>query len=128
MEPASSPDHYLSALRCLAVCARLRGIPVDPEQLLHANPAGADLEQDLIRAAIRLGFKARVVNGDVEDLARLPLPIPALERSGSWCVVAGMEQEVVLLWSPAEGSQRIAVSEFASRWSARAVSAGVITS
>ena len=121
MEPASSTDHYLSALRCLAVCARLRGIPVDPEQLLHANPPGVDAEQDLIRAAMRLGFKARAIQCDLERLGRLPLPLPVQEQSGAWCVVAGVEQQMVLVWSPAEGSQRVEAAAFASRWSGRAV-------
>jgi len=121
MEPAASPDHYISALRCLAVCARLRGIPVDPEQLSHANPAGNDVEQDLIRAAMGLGFKARAIHCDLQRLVSLPLPIPVREMSGAWCVVAGVEQEQVLTWSPAEGSQRLAATEFAARWCGRVI-------
>ena len=121
MEPAAPPDHYVTALRCLAVCARLRGIPVDPEQLLHANPSRTDPEQDLLRAAVRLGFKARAVDSRLGQLAGFPLPIPAQERSGAWCVIAGVEREQVLVWSPGQGSQRVDAALFESRWSGRII-------
>ncbi len=121
MEPATTSVHYYSALHCLAVCARLRGIAVDPEQLLHTNPGGADLEQDLLRAALRLGFKARAVNSDLKRLAASPLPVLVQDRCGVWRVVAGIEQNQVLVWSPAAGSQRMDVATFTSWWCGRVI-------
>ncbi|MBI1732511.1 MAG: type I secretion system permease/ATPase [Gammaproteobacteria bacterium] len=121
MEPASHPDHYLSALRCLAVCARLRGVPVDADRLLHANPPGADPETDLLRAAARLGFRSRALDCDRARLPELAAPFPARQRSGAWCVVAGIEPDRLLIWSAEGGSERVAAEAFCERWSGRVI-------
>lgn len=117
MEPAACPDQYHTALQCLALCARLRGLPVDPEQLLHAHPPGDDAERDLLRAARDLGFKSRVRALPARALAELPLPLPVRERSGAWCVLAEATATDVLRWAPGTGARRIPLTEFTADWS-----------
>lgn len=119
MEPATVPDHYLSALHCLAVCARLRGMPVDPARLLHAHPPGDEPEHDLLRAARELGFKCRVGAVDTGLLTELPLPLPVREQSGAWCVVAEATESEVLRWAPGTGARRVPLEEFMATWSGR---------
>ncbi len=117
MEPASVPDHYHAALQCLALCARLRGIPVDPAQLLHAHPPAGDPARDLLRAARDLGFKSKLQSVTTGDLAGLPLPLPARERTGAWCVLAEADAQNVLRWAPGAGTTRLSPADFTATWS-----------
>jgi subfamily B ATP-binding cassette protein HlyB/CyaB len=119
LEPATSHADYRSALSCLAVCARLRGIPVDADCLIHANPPGADPDADLLRAAARLGFRARLAVFNRNRLGDLPAPLPAQRCTGTWCVVAGVRNEEVLTWSVDSGSHSLAASAFAEGWNGR---------
>lgn len=116
MEPASRTDPHQSALQCLALCARLRGMPVDAAQLLHAHPPGADVGRELLRAARALGFKCRVQACAAADLAELPLPLPVRERSGHWCVLAEADGDNVLRWAPGAGTRRMPRQQFTDAW------------
>jgi subfamily B ATP-binding cassette protein HlyB/CyaB len=119
LEPAPPAAVHLSALRCLAVCARLRGVAVDSDGLIHAHPPGADPDADLLRAAARLGFTARLAEPGPERLSRVPVPFPAQQHDGAWCVVAGLDQDRVLAWSPDGGARSLSGTSFAAQWNGR---------
>lgn len=80
-EPKAGLD---SGLECLLVVARLHGVAADGAQVRHAfGEAGKPLgEGELVRAARRLGFKARAVDSAWERLAGLALPAFAQRRDG----------------------------------------------
>ena len=90
---AAQTDTGLSGLALIAGYYR---IAADPAQMKHdlaigARAAGAD---DIVRAANRLGLKARVIKGvTAERLAGLPLPAIVGLADGSFAVVsAGAEK------------------------------------
>jgi ATP-binding cassette, subfamily B, bacterial HlyB/CyaB len=69
-------------------------IKADPEQILHERGEGDRrfTTRDMLRAARRLGVKARSVTADVEKLKHLPLPAVAEARDGSFFLIARAEE------------------------------------
>src|SRR3954468_16275091 len=92
-----------AGLASLAVVARLHGKAADPEQLRHelglSAPARAE---DLLRAARRLGLKARL--GQI-DVARGGAPLPCVVEleGGAFAVLARVENGQALLHDPSQG-------------------------
>src|SRR4051812_5495869 len=92
-----------AGLASLAVVARLHGKAADPEQLRHelglSAPARAE---DLLRAARRLGLKARL--GQI-DVARGGAPLPCVVelKGGAFAVLARVENGQALLHDPSQG-------------------------
>jgi subfamily B ATP-binding cassette protein HlyB/CyaB len=76
--PASPPplSPVETALLCLATAARVAGLPVDPEGLLRAFPSrnAADIPLILLRAAKKVGLKAKKIDTTAERLDKLPQP------------------------------------------------------
>src|SRR6056297_1504516 len=79
-----------NGLLALALAAQLHHVPVDAARLAHefgseAAPCGAD---DLLRAAIWLGFKARKIQMDHADLDNRLLPALGVTHAGAFFVLA----------------------------------------
>ncbi|RMG31031.1 MAG: type I secretion system permease/ATPase [Gammaproteobacteria bacterium] len=98
-----------TGLRSLAMCARLHGVPAEPEALRHrfGDPVPADPAAEvrrLVRAARFLGFKARACGWSSRPLNRLPFPVLARHRDGHWFLLAGVDvgKGVVLIQDPLE--------------------------
>ncbi len=102
------------ALWCLAVVARLHGVPVDESRLRmeHAptgQPAG---KAGLLRAARRLGFHVRPLRIGAGRVGSLPFPAIAEGKEGQWLVIAACREGRVLLYDPAHrGPREISLGE-----------------
>jgi subfamily B ATP-binding cassette protein HlyB/CyaB len=76
--PVSSvlPTPVEIALICLATAARVAGLPVDPEGLLRAFPSRDTdaIPIILLRAAKKIGLKAKKISTSLERIDKLPQP------------------------------------------------------
>lgn len=82
-------DAAIVAFQALQGVASFHGLPVSPltlaREMAIAGPASGE---DIVRAARRIGLRARVVQGvDVARLLRTPLPAIARLREGGWVVL-----------------------------------------
>jgi subfamily B ATP-binding cassette protein HlyB/CyaB len=93
-----------SGLISLVMVARFHGIAADAQRLAHefaVGPAGADFDT-LMRAARKLGLKARRQSVRAERLQITPLPAIAQRRDGSgFFIVAAVDGERILVQDPA---------------------------
>ena len=111
-------------LASFALMLRLLGVAATPEQIAHQldlghRPMGPD---DMLRAAKRLGLKARLVTTRPERLARTPLPAIALTRDGRCVVLAKLADGKALIQDPAEPRPTLlSLDELAARWDGRLV-------
>ena len=98
-----------NGLLALALAAQLQNVPVDAARLAHEfgaadSPCNAD---DLLRAAKRLGFKAKKVHTDQTGLDDRLLPALGVTHSGDFFVLARRAsnaggQPVYLIQNPGE--------------------------
>jgi subfamily B ATP-binding cassette protein HlyB/CyaB len=111
-------------LASFALMLRLLGVAATPEQIAHQldlghRPMGPD---DMLRAAKRLGLKARLVTSRPERLARTPLPAIALTRDGRCVVLAKLADGKALIQDPAKPRpESVSLDELAARWDGRLV-------
>ncbi len=128
-EAGASPRAPDTGLTCLALVARFHGKAAEPGQLAHAigltGPSRAD---DLLRAASRLGLKAKLGPLDLERAARGKLALPCIvelhstETSPDFAVLARVEQGKALLHDPAQGRPvTVDVEELRPRLTGRAL-------
>jgi subfamily B ATP-binding cassette protein HlyB/CyaB len=77
------------ALACLATAAHIAGIPADHEALCRAFPSRdiGELPIILLRAAKKIGFKAKKTNTSIDRLDRLPSPSLLLFPDGEVMVL-----------------------------------------
>ncbi|MEM7523630.1 MAG: type I secretion system permease/ATPase [Pseudomonadota bacterium] len=117
-------DLFDSGVICLVRLLRLFGMPGDPRQIRHqfARP-GAPMGRDLlVRAAKRLGLKARAISTRWERLTKTPLPAIAETSDGEFILLAGAKDDVVLVQDPKAGSVETLDREtFERRWSGRLI-------
>ena len=91
-DPASSPPFVPtveSALFCLATAARVLGLPVEPEGLCRAFPSReiGDIPLTLLRAAKKIGLKAKRIITSFDRLDKLPSPSLLLFPDGDVAVL-----------------------------------------
>ena len=87
--------HIDSGLRAICNIASFYRIAADPKHLERelALGARASTEGDIVRAAQRIGLKARIVSGfDVGRLASLPLPAILKLRDGTFTLIVARNQ------------------------------------
>lgn len=119
--PDSTPP-FDSGLACLAILARLHGLPCDTAELRHRHATGAAplAAPALLRAARSLGFKAGVRHEAAREPAALPLPALAECRDGSWCILARMAGDRVLVHAGGDASPAVMGREhFRESWTGR---------
>jgi subfamily B ATP-binding cassette protein HlyB/CyaB len=95
-----------TGLPCLAIIARLYGLPADPGQLRHQfGRADEPFDiPDLLRAARSLGLKAKHVSSRWERLSGTPLPAIARDRDGGFFIIAQAKDDKVLIQEPGQSS------------------------
>jgi subfamily B ATP-binding cassette protein HlyB/CyaB len=90
--PPQPMDQRLdSGMMSLATIAGHYRIAVDPFQLAHDLGLGTrpSTGQDIVRAAQRIGLKARYLHGQrIGRLSSVPLPAIIRRKDGSFCIVA----------------------------------------
>ncbi|MBX9630482.1 MAG: type I secretion system permease/ATPase [Burkholderiales bacterium] len=122
-----APD---AGLLCLSILSRLHGIAAEPTQLAHelglSGRAGVD---DLLRAAKRLGLRAKAAPLDLARAADGKTPLPCLielrsvsEGNTTFAVLAKLDREKALLHDPSqERPVVLPVTELVSRMTGPAV-------
>lgn len=111
-----------SGLACLAIVARLHGLPCDIAELRHRHATGAAplAAPALLRAARSVGFRAGVRQPPARDPAALPLPALAERRDGSWCILAKSAGDRVLVYPGGGDGPAVEPREhFLREWSGR---------
>lgn len=100
--PAAFAD---SGIACLVLLLRFFGMPGEPEQIRHqfGRPGEAAAAEDLLRAANRLGLKARLINTKWDRLGKTPLPAIAEKKGGGFVVVGSVKDGEILIQDPAAG-------------------------
>lgn len=130
-EQASAPSssEAESALLSLAVAAQIAGIPASPETLFRAFPPQDTLSVSmlLLRAAKKIGFKAKETATTVDRLDRLPRPTLLFLSGGRTHVLLGAEcrepgKGRVMLLDPAKKTPYLLDFEALSeQWDGRAI-------
>lgn len=114
------PARLDSGLLSLVILSRFFAVTADPEQLRHqfGQPGKVLVAPDLVRAARSLGFKAGLVESRWERLPVLGLPAIARKRDGSYCVLANVQNDTVLLQDPlGTGPRVLPRADFEALWS-----------
>ncbi|MBX9927169.1 MAG: type I secretion system permease/ATPase, partial [Hyphomicrobiaceae bacterium] len=116
----SAPDASIdTGLAALVMLLAFHDIAVDPEQMSREYaPTGGALDRlAMLRAARAKGLKARLTTGRIDRLNRMALPAIAIDRDGSFFILAKAGPASVLVKEaglpPAEWSH----DELARRWS-----------
>jgi subfamily B ATP-binding cassette protein HlyB/CyaB len=113
-----------TGLACLAIVGRFHAIPIDPGQVKHefAKTREHFAAGDLVRAARRLGLKAREMQSSWERLAQTALPALVLQRDGSFLVAAKIVEDRILLHDTATNAPvALTRAEFEPRWTGSVV-------
>lgn len=117
-------DTVDGGLQCLAVLARLHGIPADAAQLTHsfAPPAGPCGLDDLLLAGRHLGLKMNRVPVAPERLAVTPLPALAQGLDGRVFLLVRVQGEQVLVQeAQASRIDAIDLATLLARWTGELV-------
>jgi subfamily B ATP-binding cassette protein HlyB/CyaB len=124
-QDALSAAHGLdSGLACLVMLLRFLSVPADPDQIRHqlgkANaPFGTG---DILRAAKRVGVKARSVGSRWPRLPKLPLPAIAERRGGGFFILAKVAGDRVLVQDPRQKRpQTWTEAELNAQWNGRLI-------
>ncbi|WP_422450653.1 MULTISPECIES: type I secretion system permease/ATPase [unclassified Endozoicomonas] len=91
-----------SAITCLVMMARFHGLAAQPEQVKHliGDTEGVVDPVDLLRISKHLKLKVRRTQVAPEKLQELPLPAIALDKDGSYFIVARCNDDKILIQKP----------------------------
>ena len=108
---------------CLAAVLGLHRLPADPRQIAreHAPAGGAMAVPDLVRAARRLGLKARSVQSSPGRLGKVPLPAIAELRDGGFAVLARVSEGRALVQEGTCPPRLLDIEELGVLWTGRLV-------
>ena len=119
----ASPRHDLGLLS-LSIVARFHGKAASPEQLRHElGLSAAACAEDLLRAAKRIGLKARIAPLDLERAAQGKIPLPCIvQLRGGFAVLAKVDSGSALIHDPAAGRPvAVALEELRKRLTGRGI-------
>ena len=120
----SSTQQPDMGLLCLAMIARFHNIALSVEQLAHefsAAEQGVTL-QELLLAARKSGLKARAVHTRIARLQHSPLPAIAIDRDGTFFILARVDKERALIQDPRSARPEvIGFDELERRWAGQLV-------
>ncbi|MGV7963927.1 type I secretion system permease/ATPase [Photorhabdus tasmaniensis] len=121
--PHFSPE-LDTGLICLTMLARFHNIAISTEQLSHefsTTNQGVTL-QELLLAARKSGLKAKAVRTTLARLEHTPLPAIAVDRDGTFFILAKLDQEQVLIQDPRSARPEVISFEgLEQRWTGQLV-------
>ncbi|MDA0663406.1 MAG: type I secretion system permease/ATPase [Proteobacteria bacterium] len=120
-EEAIAPD---TGAACLVLLLRFFGMPGDAAQLRHEfAESGKTLGADtLVRAARRLGLRARSIKSGWDRFGKIQLSAIAEGADGGFFILAAVEGDKALVQDPGVGRpETLTQAEFEARWSGRLV-------
>ena len=120
---AAGTDDIDSGAMCLAVVLGFHGLAADPRQIAREHaPIGGGMDVlHLVRAARRLGLKARSVQSSIVRLSRLSLPAVAEMRDAGFLVLARVAEDRVLVQEGSCPPRLLGIEEFEAIWTGRLV-------
>jgi len=113
-----------SGLACLINLARLHGLPADPDHLRHTHADSGQhfTEQEITLAGRELGLKVSGYNSHWQKLHDTALPAMGQHKDGHWFLIAGIEEDKVLIHDPLEKTPlTISRDAFDAAWSGRVI-------
>jgi subfamily B ATP-binding cassette protein HlyB/CyaB len=117
-------DHATAdtGLQSLSLLLRFHGIAADAAQISHRFGGAPIGVTEMLRCAKEFKFKARAVTTHWTRLNRLPLPVIAAQRDGTFIILAKVTDEQALIHAPSIGRpQLVGRAEFEAGWSGRLV-------
>ncbi len=85
-------------------------------------PDGGDFTPiSMIRAAKKLGLKAKEVSITPKRLSKYPTPFIAIDNEGRFFIVASIQDDAVLIQKAGEPPESIAVDELWEQWSGQSI-------
>jgi subfamily B ATP-binding cassette protein HlyB/CyaB len=124
IDPGTGSQGDDTGLACLAIVGRFHGVPVDPGQLRHefAKARERFTAGDLVRAARRLGLKAREMQSNWERLTQTALPALIEQNDNSFLVAAKIVEDRILLHDTSTNTPlALTRAEFEPRWNSTVV-------
>jgi subfamily B ATP-binding cassette protein HlyB/CyaB len=121
---AQASDVDDTALQCLLIVAALHDLCADEAQLRREFGSAPQTLQSLRLAAARIGFTSKVIAQNPARWSQAPLPAIAIQRDGSYCVVAQFQEEPVpklLIHRPGSAPRILTLSEFDMSWSGQLI-------
>ena len=108
-----------SGWKCLLLAAAVHNLEAAEDSLRHEFGGGSLSKVNLVRAARRIGFRARIVRIDWKRLATLPLPAICGLREGGYVLLGSVRtgedgNEEILALFPGERNSRVVSPELAS--------------
>ncbi len=113
----SSPD-VPTGLLCLVMLLQYLKKPADPETIKHEFcPHGEDLDPiTMVRAAKKLGVKARRSMVKPKRLEKMAFPVIAHAKDGSFFLIAALKADEVLIQVPGQRPEQIQIEALWDRW------------
>ena len=118
--PSPEPPAPDTGLIGLVMLARFHSLAADAEQLAHQFREDGQpfASKQILLAAKHLGLKAKLVRTEISRLAHTPLPALALDKDGSFFILARVDNDQALIQDPRiQRPTVLALEEFAARWS-----------
>ncbi|MGI9277073.1 MAG: type I secretion system permease/ATPase [Endozoicomonas sp.] len=114
----SGPKLPPTGLMCLAMMLQHLKKPADIETLRHEFcPSGEDMDPlTMVRAAKKLGIKARRVKIQSKRLAKIPFPCIAHDRNGQFFLLAAVKDDQALIQVPGQQPEQLSLEELWDRW------------
>ncbi len=107
---------------CLSMLLAFQKVTSDPQQLMNEfSPTGQIEMMNLVRAAKKMGLKAKARTCKFERLDKLPLPAIALDTNGEYFILARCEDDQVLIQAPGHPPKQIQREELRQIWSGEAL-------
>ena len=112
-----------TGLLCLVMLFQYLKKSADPEALRHEFcPTGEDFDPiTMVRAAKKLGVKARRVNIKPKRLQKAPFPIIAHGKDGKFFIIGAVRDGQALVQQPGGQPEQLRIEELWSRWDGDAI-------
>lgn len=121
-ESAARPEAANTGAESLAVVLKLNKVAADAAAIQNSfSPYGEFGALDLVRAAKRMGVKARLTQARTEELLRLPLPAVGQAKDGSFFVIARANDTEVLVQTPGQAPEMLSVEALSDRWNGQII-------
>lgn len=111
-----------TGLQALILTARILGVAIDPQQLLH-QMGGTKMDvPELLRAAKQLHLKAQTVQSNWERLLKTTPPCIVCFKDGSFVAIGKISEESIFLHDPATNRPKaMPRAEFEEKWNGQLI-------
>ncbi len=122
-ERAGKAEQIPTGLLCLVMLLQYLKKPADPETLRHEFcPTGEDMDPiTLVRAAKKLGVKARHTTIKPKRLQKAPFPIIAHGKDGRFFIIGAVKEDQALVQTPGGQPEQLKLEELWERWDGSAI-------